>query len=199
MRITVNALSLPFLVVAVIGLALSLVAHVAAILGLQQPLGNATWGLHGGLFVVWLAAMLVLSSPTGKVQDSVLFLPLSARSFLSWTDIWKALRGCPVWMRWTMCGFFAYAMLNIVLFATLAPSGGKLGQGADAPPIVFRGFSGHWMAFYSMAAAILYSAMVTSRNDPAGCCPSGHLVSPSAEFCEACGAKVVCIQQGERA
>jgi hypothetical protein len=172
----VNALLLPFFVIAVIGLALSLVAHGAAILGLQQPLGNAAWGLHIGIFVVWLPAVVVLCWTTRDFKRK---------------DLWKAaLRGCPVWMRWTTYGFFAYAILNFGLFAASAPPGGKLGQGADTPPVVFRGFSGHWMAFYSMAAGILYSAMVISRNDPARQCPSGHPVSPSAEFCETCGAKI---------
>ena len=49
---------LPFLVLATIGLILSLVTHAAALLGIPQPLGPAAWGLHVGVFVVWLPAIL---------------------------------------------------------------------------------------------------------------------------------------------
>ena len=61
----------------------------------------------------------------------------------------------------------------------------------QAPPVVFRGFSGHWMAFYSAAAAILYSTWVVSKQDPADRCRNGHWALPTASYCEACGAQLV--------
>jgi len=73
----------------------------------------------------------------------------------------------------------------------VAPRGASgAGGGANTPPEVFRGFSGHWMAFYSAAAAILYSAIVVSRADPARRRANGHPVPPSASYCEECGAAV---------
>ena len=48
-------------------------------------------------------------------------------------------------------GFFAYAAVNFLLFITKAPKGGG---GANPPAVVWRGFSGHWMAFYSAALGI---------------------------------------------
>ncbi len=47
----------PFLILSVIGLLLSLLARTIALLGLPQPLGAAAWGLHIGIFVVWLPAI----------------------------------------------------------------------------------------------------------------------------------------------
>jgi len=64
--------------------------------------------------------------------------------------------------------FGGYAMLNFLLFMTKAPPGDG---GANPPAVVWRGFSGHWMAFYTAALAILYSAArreigcVHPRND----------------------------------
>jgi len=58
-------------------------------------------------------------------------------------------------MRYMVYGFFGYAFLNLALFMTKAPSGS--GSGAT-PPIVWRGFSGHWTLFYSAVLATLYSA-----------------------------------------
>ena len=67
---------MPFLVLAVIGLILSLVSHTAAVLGQPQPLGPAAWGLHIGIFVVWLPAVIVSNRLTGdfKVSDRKLRL-----------------------------------------------------------------------------------------------------------------------------
>jgi hypothetical protein len=59
-------------------------------------------------------------------------------------------------MRYMVYGFFGYAIINFLLFIAVAPSGG---HGANPPTVVWRGFSGHWMAFYSAAFAILYSAV----------------------------------------
>jgi hypothetical protein len=170
-----SVLLIPFLLLSVLGLVLSLIAHTAALLGLPQPLGPAAWGLHVGIFVVWLPAVLVSNRLVGDFKQK---------------DFWKAaLRGCPDWMRRLTYGFVAYAVVNFVLFIAIAPAQGG-GGGVNAPPAVFRGFSGHWMAFYSAAAAILYSAIAVAKLDPARRCPNGHPVSPSADFCESCGAAI---------
>jgi hypothetical protein len=166
---------LPFVIaIATIGLLLSLIAHLCALLSLPQPLGEATWGLHIGIFVVWLPAVLVLTRLGRDFKQK---------------DLWKAaLRGCPKWMRWMTYGFFIYAFINIATFLMVAPLG-QQPPGPD-PPVVFRGFSGHWMAFYSASIGIMYSAIVVARRDPAPRCPNGHPVSPTAVFCEDCGAKI---------
>jgi hypothetical protein len=79
-------------------------------------------------------------------------------------------------------------MVNFVFFLANAPPRGSSGAGAPPPLEVLRGFSGHWMAFYSAAAAVLYSAIVVRKSDPAARCRNGHLVtSSSAKFCETCG------------
>ena len=54
----------------------------------------------------------------------------------------------------------------------------------NTPSVVFRGFSGHWMAFYLAATSTLYSVIVVSRADVVRRCPDGHPASPSANFCD---------------
>jgi hypothetical protein len=99
------------------------------------------WVLCVGIFVVWLPAVLVAQRLVGGMYRK---------------DFWKAvLKESPDWMRYMVYGFGGYAMANFLLFMTKAPTGGG---GANPPAIVWRGFSGHWMAFYSAALAILYSA-----------------------------------------
>jgi hypothetical protein len=165
-----------FLALSVIGLILSLITHTAALLGLPQPFGPAAWALHLGIFVVFLPAMILSNRQSGDSGRKV-----------SWEE---ALRGCPAWMRLLTFGFFCYAVVNFLLFIPFAPPRGAP-RGPDAPPVVFRGFSGHWMAFYSAAAATLYSALVVSRTGRARRCPNGHPVPPPALHCEVCGRSVI--------
>jgi hypothetical protein len=50
-----------------------------------------------------------------------------------------------------------------------------------------RGFSGHWMAFYGAAFAVLYSAIHKPSLLEARKCPAGHDVSHQDLFCPKCG------------
>src|SRR4051812_37949706 len=105
--------ALPFLALAVAGLVLSLIAHVSAILGQPQPMGAAAWALHVGIFVVWPPALIasrrLAADPKRKDYGRV------------------DLRGCPRWVGWMTAGFFAYAVVNFLLFIV-----GGLGWGAGA-------------------------------------------------------------------
>ncbi len=92
---------------------------------------------------------------------------------------WKAvLKGAPQWMHSVMFGFSVYAVINFTIFIAKAPHGGS---GPELPAIFWRGFSGHWMAFYSAAFAALYSAAHAKRNgwrclNGAFCCGGRRLV-----------------------
>lgn len=164
-----------FFVLAVTGLFLSLISHVAACLDLPQPLGDSAMALHVGVFVVWLPAVFVSKQLTANVKKK---------------DFWRAaLRGCPYWMRALTAIFFFYAIINFILFACRLPP--KKAHLAADSPIAVRGFSGHWMAFYSAGAAMLYSAIAIGGRGVARRCENGHPASASAKFCEKCGAQMV--------
>ena len=53
-----KALLKPLIVIAGVGLALSVVVHLTAVAGVANPLGGVAWMLHGGIFVVWSPAVL---------------------------------------------------------------------------------------------------------------------------------------------
>jgi hypothetical protein len=166
-RLMKDALLLPFLVLAGLGLILNLIAHTLAWFAIDNPAGPLTWVLHGGILIVWIPTVFVAQIMTRSVPQR---------------DFWKAvLRGCPALMRRTLYLFWAYALLNFALFAL---------SGSNDDNAMFRGFSGHWMAFYSTAFAALYSATRVSRLDESQVCPNGHRVSPLATFCEICGARI---------
>lgn len=152
-----------FMWIAAAGLIASAIVHVSSLLGLPQPFGPAAWGLHIGIFVVWLPAILVAQKLTQGVKEK---------------DYWKVvLRGCPSWMRRSFYLLFAYTAINF--FAGIA-------GGPETDANKYRIFSGHWMLFYFVAMAILFSAnrlgSLATRT-----CPRGHEVSPSATFCDECG------------
>jgi hypothetical protein len=159
---------------AAIGLVASLFVHLMSFAGARLG-GNALFfGLHVGIFPLWLIVVLILMRRFG----------LSIR-----TNSWKIiLHGCPAWMRWMTWGFFAYAIVNFMIFIVTASHMPKTAGTGVPPPEVWRGFSGHWMAFYSAGLAALTSAYrqgVSPRK-----CPAGHVVGPIDNFCPICGAKL---------
>ncbi len=124
-----------FAAVAAAGFVLSLASHVAALAGQAGPLGDFTWTLHLGALAVWLPAALVARQKR-----------------------WKALlRGWPPWIKYVLYAFVGYAVVNFCIFLATHSKGGA----GPMPPPVVRGFSGHWMALYATALAILYSGAKT--------------------------------------
>lgn len=169
---TFRLVLLPFIGLAAFGLILSIAAHFAALTGSPIPFGNAVWGLHVGIFVVWLPTVLVGIRLTRGANRK---------------DYWKiAMAGCPRWMRTAVSILFGYAILNFIIFIVMTATHPQ--PKGDAPPEVVRGFSGHWMVFYGAAFATLYSARVIGYSGMDRKCSNGHSVTVTAKFCEECGA-----------
>jgi hypothetical protein len=163
----------PFVALSALGLILSILAHVAGLLGLSVP--SAAVGLHLGIFVVWFPAILASNSLAKHAPRK---------------DYWKVvLRGAPRWMQYMTLGFFVYAVVNFILFISVAPRQPD-SIGGSMSPSEIRGVSGHWMAFYSAALAMLYSVMEIQKKGIVRKCPNGHKVGLSAQYCEKCGEPV---------
>ena len=173
-----NIVLTPLMYLAGLGLILSVIVHVLSLFGMPSPFGETSWVLHGGIFVVWLPTVLALNKLGKDFKRK---------------EIWKAaLRACPKWMKNMTYFLFGYAILNFAVFIISDfTGGGSTGDHGDTPAIVFRGFSGHWMAFYCVAMATLYTAIHAKEHDEARKCQNGHPVSPAARFCEECGARVI--------
>ncbi len=163
----------PFIFLSAVGLILSIIAHISALLGIDLGIGSKVFILHIGIFVVWLPTVLVMQKMTKGCKQS---------------DIWKvALIGCPDWMKKVTYGIIGYAIINFVIFMFLVPNHPTNHSGAATPETV-RGFSGHWMVFYSVAIAVMYSA--TKFKDTQRKCQNGHDVSILAKYCDQCGAPI---------
>jgi hypothetical protein len=147
-----------------IGLVLSLYVHISALMGNEMP--SMFWGLHVGIFVVWIPAVFVAQKRVGSTHRK---------------DFWKAaLKGAPDWMRYMAYAFGFYAFGGSLLFMAVAPD---KGHGANAPASEWRGFSAAWMTFYWAAFAILYAAATESG---APRCVNGHLLEAEESFCSRC-------------
>lgn len=169
-----ESLLYPFMWLAALGFIASTTVHVGAYLGihiLPEPML-----LGPGIFVVWLPAVLVSMRLVKDFKQK---------------DFWKAaLRGCPQWLRKGIPVLFAYAIINFVIFIINSPNSGRTQIHGVHSFAEIRGFTGHFMIFYAMAFAILYSAIEVGKSDPTLRCPHGHPVPPSAKFCEQCGAEI---------
>jgi hypothetical protein len=160
-----------FVLLSAIGLVVSLWVHIGAVMGRRVAPQSFFWMLHVGIFVVWFPTIFVAQRLVGSTSRR---------------DFWKVvLKGSPDWMRYMVYGFFGYAIVNFLLFMMKAPSGSS----GNPPAVVWRGFSGHWMAFYSAALAILYSAAKIAEAGPR--CVNGHVAAPNAVYCTRCGQPVV--------
>lgn len=154
-----------------VGLFMSLYVHLGAVMGHRVVPAAFCWILHIGVFAVFIPAILEAQQRLGNTRRP---------------DFWKLiLKDSPEWMRYIVYGFFGYAILNFALFIFNSPNGDS---GTNPPPAVWRGFSGHWMAFYSASFAMLYSE---ANCNPAELnCVKGHAVQHGANFCEQCGQPV---------
>jgi hypothetical protein len=162
----------PFMVLAACGLVLSVAAHCMALAGIPVPGGKLVWSLHIGIFVVWIPTVLTSMQMT---------------RYSNRKDFWKVtFAGCPVWMRRAVYALFGYAILNFIVF-TASTGGQPKHLTGPAPPSMIRGFSGHWMVFYGMAFAILFSRIYAPQLYNERKCPQGHTASATARFCSECG------------
>jgi hypothetical protein len=160
-----------FILLSALGLVVSVWIHLGAVMGRRVAPEAFMWILGFGIFVVWFPAFIVAQRLVGNTNRK---------------DFWKAiLKGSPDWMRYAVYAFLGYAVVNFLFFVSKAPSGGS----GNPPVSVWRMFSGHWMAFYSAALAILYSAARTAET--ALRCVNGHLASPNATYCTRCGQPVL--------
>ena len=129
----------PFIWLAGAGFLLSLAAHLVSLTG--HPLPSSVMALHVGIFVVWLpTVVVVLRMKRGSDRQA-----------------WKtAFAGAPTWMKRVVVLIFVYSMVSFFWFVLRTPPHGA--PLSDGDPAMVRGFSGHWMTFYSVAFTALYSA-----------------------------------------
>jgi hypothetical protein len=162
------ALVYVLLAIASVGFCAVAAVHLEALAGSTVLFHHAEKLMFPVLFVLWIPTIFCMNRMTGDAKQK---------------DIWKiALRGCPKWMRIAAFIIFGYAwagaLANALLFRT-----DPLLSGA-------RGTSGVMLAFYGVAACVLYSFTRSAAVDEGRRCLNGHKVGPLAKYCEECGSPV---------
>jgi hypothetical protein len=112
----------------------SLYCHLVAWLIPNPPLSRSVFLLHAGIFVAWIP-LVILANRTR---------PNPARGNLD--HLFAVLPG---WLRLAAGVLFGYAIVNFLWFLHLT---GPYPKGHVPFRIEVRGFSGHWMLFYGIAA-----------------------------------------------
>jgi hypothetical protein len=164
-----NAAKTFFFFFALIGWVLGLCVHLTAALGDYDLTGPfpGLWLLHVGAIAVWLPTVLILKdNPELKHLKN----NLNPRTFFG-----QIAKEAPAWLRViAMAGFF-YAIINFMFFMVsqhgtpdimngqyVLQNHGKivrtisLSEYGHYQALQTRAFSGHWIAFYGIACAVLY-------------------------------------------
>jgi len=170
----------PVLGLSAIGLVLSIVVHVAALLGIDLQLGQSVFSLHMGIFLMWFPAVF-LAMKMGRGKRTSLW---GFGGTMSWKQV---LSGCPPWMTYALYGLFVYVFANF--FLAMDNTTSDPGESASSPRAV-RLFSGHWLMFYYAAFAIAYSALMKPELLGDAVCKLGHKALPGDKFCSECGGAV---------
>jgi hypothetical protein len=156
------------------GLALSAVAHAAALLGLDLP--NQVLGLHVGVLVVGVPALLAARA-------------VHPGRHTAWRRTGLFV-GRPWWLQGVIVGLLVYATVNcyLALSGLLEDFGGLSVQNGPVPAAVVRVFSGFWLFLYAVEVSAFYpEAHPLSEAEPAAHrCPFGHVVPAGAELCPRC-------------
>jgi len=136
-----------FAFLALIGLSLSIWVHVDTLLG-RTP-SSYFWGLHVGIFIVFVPAVFVAQKRLGTTHGK---------------DFWKDItKGSPDGVRYMLYVFLGYAFITGTFTFVQSPPG-VVRNGDSA--FDWRGFSAIWMAFYYASFAILSSTYRSFSDRP---------------------------------
>ena len=143
-----------FFYLAIIGWCLSLIVHIYSIAGVNiEDEYPYIWLLHIGIFVVALPGLISM-----KKNETYKEFKNSGNLFMSPVIFFKIIFGkTPIWLMVIAAACFIYTFINSL-------SGFGFMDTNDEANIT-RMFSGHWLALYSIAAAILYSYEKKEKSD----------------------------------
>jgi len=158
---------------AVTGWTLGLIVHLLSLADIDiKDKVPFIWVLHIGIFVVWLPTVFDLN----KNEELREYQQSGSLNKMNPVEFYKIIfRQTPTWLTIIAIGGFFYAIINFMLFMTsqhgtpgiqdgqyiLHNHGQLLKTLTEQEYHHFkanevRGFSGHWIAFYGIAAAVLF-------------------------------------------
>lgn len=168
--------------IAVTGWTLGLIVHLLSLADFDiTDKVPFVWVLHIGIFVVWLPTVrdLKKNEELMEYQQSRMLNGMNPFGFLK-----IIFRQTPTWLNTIAIGGLFYAIINFLLFMNSQLGTPEIQDGQyilqNHGQLIktlteqeyhhykankVRGFSGHWLAFYGLAAAILFSSNRQKTND----------------------------------
>jgi hypothetical protein len=119
---------------AFLGFTASLICHILGWLRINIPGGETIFILHIAIFAFWVP-LVILATKT---------MPPDSKK----GNFEHLLAELPRWARHAFTAIFIYMFFNFAFFLFAAP---KFPRNALPQYVLLRGFSGHWMMFYSAA------------------------------------------------
>lgn len=167
---------------AITGWTLGLLVHVLSLTGFDvTEKFPFVWVLHLGIFVVWLPTILDLrkNEEFKAYQQSRMLNKMNPFGFIK-----IVFKQTPTWFTALAIGGFFYATINFMLVMTSHPGVPDIKNGQyilhnhghliktltayeyhHFKASEIRGFSGHWLAFYGIAAAVLFPFKKQTTNE----------------------------------
>ncbi len=158
------------------GLVLSVIAHVAGVLGLPGPLGARTMIiLFPGMFVVWAPAVLATRHSPRYRQGA---------------DLMNLLARRPRWLRILCYATAAYIVVNF--FAAGFIWRDALVAATSEEATAMRIWTGHAIVFYGAGFLMLNDASQEREKaaQPKRRCVGGHVLGDGESVCPTCGLAV---------
>lgn len=170
-----------FFYAAVAGFILGLIVHLAAVSGYDLSRDIPfVWILHVGVFIVFVPGIIYMRQNKAYQQ---LAAEKQWRSGGVKQQFQVLFGGTPLWLRLTMVMMFVYAIVNFLLFMMSQHGVPDIREGEyilhNHGEIIrtiteeeyyhyraneLRGFSGHWLLFYSVSMGLLYPFDETENN-----------------------------------
>ncbi len=164
----IRKIAYPLFLLAVTGLLLGLLVHVASLFGAKTLFNLLARYVFLGIFIVFIPAIFAMNRMTREFKQR---------------ELWQAaLRGCPKWMQKAVWIIFGYSMVGAFVVPFLY--GGTPDKGDNN----LRSVSAMVLGFYTIAVALWYSVTQVDEFDQSRRCVNGHRMNPLAKFCEECGA-----------
>jgi hypothetical protein len=137
--------------IAAAGFLVSVVCHLMGWLHIEPPWGRSVFVLHVGIFVLWFPLVMFANRT----------MPMPKRRRANLEHLFAEL---PKWARAAVTVLFVYAILNFAYFMYCAS---QYPRHKVPFYLELRGFSGHWMMFYGIAAFgfVALSRLARKRKD----------------------------------
>jgi len=163
------------------GWIISLFVHLVAISGYDiETRFSYIWILHIGIFIVFIPALIVLAK---YKTETIIEKGAKANRKRTIYMLKKFIKSTPNWLLFIAFGGLVYAFFNFLFFMSsqhgtpelkdgqyfLQSHGNFIGNISEQEyhlikANIVRGFSGHWIAFYGFATAVLFPYKKTTEN-----------------------------------